>query len=79
MKDPNITSQSMIPPKRSKRLIRGEKLRDAQKVEKIPVKIINVDDKLKKPDWLRIRLSSSNKITASLSSSWFLVFGREES
>ena len=63
MKDPNITSQSMIPPKRSKRLIRGEKLRDAQKVEKIPVKIINVDDKLKKPDWLRIRLSSSNKIT----------------
>ena len=63
MKDPNITSQSMIPPKRSRRLIRGEKLRDAQKVEKIPVKIINVDDKLKKPDWLRIRLSSSNKIT----------------
>jgi len=63
MKDPNITSQSMIPPKRSKRLIRGEKLRDAQKVEKIPVKIINVDNKLKKPDWLRIRLSSSNKIT----------------
>ena len=63
MKDPNITSQSMIPPKRSKRLIRGEKLRDAQKVEKIPVKIINVDDGLKKPDWLRIRLSSSNKIT----------------
>ena len=63
MKDPNITSQSMIPPKRSKRLIRGEKLRDAQKVEKIPVKIINADDKLKKPDWLRIRLSSSNKIT----------------
>ena len=63
MKDPNKTSKSMIPPKRSKRLIRGEKLRDAQKVEKIPVKIINVDDKLKKPDWLRIRLSSSNKIT----------------
>ena len=63
MKDPNITSQSMIPPKRSKRLIRGEKLRDAQKVEKIPVKIINVDNQLKKPDWLRIRLSSSNKIT----------------
>ena len=63
MKDPNKTSQSMIPPKRSKRLIRGEKLRDAQKVEKIPVKIINVDNKLKKPDWLRIRLSSSNKIT----------------
>ena len=63
MKDPNITSQSMIPPKRSKRLIRGEKLRDAQKVEKIPVKIINVDNKLKKPDWLRIRLSSSNRIT----------------
>ena len=47
MKDSNITSQSMIPPKRSKRLIRGEKLRDAQKVEKIPVKIINADDKLK--------------------------------
>ena len=63
MKDLNKTLQSMIPPKRSKRLIRGEKLRDAQKVEKIPVKIINADDKLKKPDWLRIRLSSSNKIT----------------
>ena len=62
MKDPNITSQSMIPPKRSKRLIRGEKLRDAQKVEKIPVKIINVDDKLKKPDWLRIRLSHPTKL-----------------
>ena len=56
-------SGDMEPPKRTSRLVRGEKLRDSKKVERIPIKVINLDDSPKKPDWLRIRLSNSDKVS----------------
>ncbi|MBV1892242.1 MAG: hypothetical protein KUG60_02910, partial [Gammaproteobacteria bacterium] len=47
------------PVKRTQRLRQGEKLRSADKVERIPVKVIPTETYLRKPPWLKIRLSSS--------------------
>ena len=47
------------PQKRTYRHQRGEKLRDADKVERIPVKVIATDTPLRKPDWIRVRLPAS--------------------
>lgn len=47
------------PVKRTRRLRQGEKLRSADKVERIPVKVIPTETYLRKPPWLKIRLSSS--------------------
>lgn len=55
-------SDSSVPVKRTRRLKQGEKLRDADKVERIPVKVIASDELLRKPDWIRIRVSSSPEV-----------------
>ena len=51
-----------IPVKRTRRIKTGEKLRDADKVERIPVKVIASDNLLRKPDWIRIRISASPEV-----------------
>ena len=51
-----------LPVKRTRRLAQGEKLRDADKVERIPVKIIATDNLLRKPDWIRVRLGASPEV-----------------
>lgn len=43
-------------------LIEGEKLRGAQKVARIPVKVIPTVDLLKKPDWIRVKIPASPRI-----------------
>ncbi len=45
-------------------LIEGEKLRGAQKVARIPVKVIPTVDLLKKPDWIRVKVPASPKINS---------------
>jgi lipoic acid synthetase len=40
------------------RLIQGEKLRGLEKVRRIPVKVIPSETLLRKPDWIRVRLSA---------------------
>lgn len=52
----------LTPIKRTRRIAQGEKLRDADKVERIPVKVIASDKILRKPDWIRIRVSSSPEV-----------------
>ena len=47
------------PERRTVRHKQGEKLRDADKVERIPVKVIATDNLLRKPDWIRVRLPAS--------------------
>ncbi len=47
------------PVRRTTRHQKGEKLRDADKVERIPVKVIATDEVLRKPDWIRVRLPAS--------------------
>ncbi len=46
----------VVPAQRTRRLRQGEKLRSADKVERIPVKVIATEATPRKPDWLRIRL-----------------------
>jgi len=40
---------------------RGEKLRGADKLARIPIKVIPSDDVPRKPDWIRVRLPSNGK------------------
>lgn len=51
-----------IPPQRTRRLQKGEKLRSADKVERIPVKVIPTHQIQRKPEWMRIRLTASPKV-----------------
>lgn len=48
--------------KKPKKAIQGEKLRGFDKVAKIPVKVIPTVDPLKKPDWIRVKLSSPAEV-----------------
>lgn len=41
----------------------GVKQRGAKKVERIPIKVVPTDAPLKKPDWIRVRLPSDNKVS----------------
>lgn len=49
----------LTPVKRSHRLKRGEKLRDGEKVARIPVKVIASDQLLRKPDWIRVTVPTA--------------------
>ena len=42
--------------------VAGVKLRGADKVARIPIKIIPTIDPLRKPDWIRIRISTDPKV-----------------
>jgi len=44
-------------------LIEGEKLRGAEKVARIPVKVIPTVELLKKPDWIRVKIPASPQIS----------------
>ena len=43
-------------------LVEGEKLRGADKVRRIPVKVIPTTELPKKPDWIRVKIPASPKI-----------------
>lgn len=47
---------------KQKPVVAGEKLRGADKMARIPVKIEPTTDPLRKPDWIRVRLPQGNKI-----------------
>lgn len=48
--------------KKRNRLIQGEKLRGADKLRRIPVKVVPSTVVQRKPDWLRIRISADPKV-----------------
>ena len=48
--------------KRPARVEQGVKLRGADKVDRIPIKVIPTDKPLRKPDWIRVRMSSSPEV-----------------
>lgn len=52
------------PVKRTERYKQGEKLRDADKLERIPVKVIASDREeiQRKPDWIRVRIPASPEV-----------------
>jgi len=43
-------------------LVEGEKLRGAEKVARIPVKVIPTDELLSKPDWIRVKIPASPRV-----------------
>ena len=52
----------MTEPTRRNTLVEGEKLRGAEKVRRIPVKVIPTVELPSKPDWIRIKIPSSPQI-----------------
>jgi lipoic acid synthetase len=57
-----IDTPNIEPVKRTRRHKQGEKLRNADKVERIPVKVIATDDFQRKPDWIRVRMTASPEV-----------------
>jgi len=57
---PNTSSKRPGP--NVKPVVAGEKLRGAEKMARIPVKIEKTTEPLRKPDWIRIRLPHGNKV-----------------
>jgi len=49
--------------KRIKSAVTGEKLRGAEKVARIPIKVIPTEKMLRKPDWIRVRVPATPKIS----------------
>ena len=47
---------------RKPKVIQGEKLRGAEKVARIPVKIVESTELPRKPDWIRVRMPSSPEV-----------------
>jgi len=48
--------------KKRVRVEQGVKLRGAEKVDRIPVKVIPTEKPLRKPDWIRVRMSTSPEV-----------------
>ena len=61
MGDSKLSEQSKKAAKRP-RVEQGVKLRGADKVDRIPVKVIPTEKPLRKPDWIRVRMSSSPQV-----------------
>ena len=47
---------------RHRRVVAGEKLRGAEKMARIPIKVETTTKPLRKPDWIRIRLPQGNHV-----------------
>jgi len=46
-----------------RRVVQGEKLRGADKVARIPVKVIPTTEMPRKPDWIRVRMPASAEVS----------------
>src|SRR5690554_409249 len=57
-----MTNVDITPVKRTRRIETGEKLRSADKVERIPVKVIPTETVVRKPEWLRVRIKPSAEV-----------------
>jgi len=57
-----MNEKTMTERKRRKALVEGEKLRGAEKVRRIPVKVIPTTELPKKPDWIRVKIPVSPRI-----------------
>ncbi len=55
-------TESVTSRKRRNVLVEGEKLRGAEKVRRIPVKVIPTDELPTKPDWIRVRIPAAPRV-----------------
>ncbi len=47
---------------RNNRLVQGEKLRGAEKVRRIPLKVVPTENMPRKPDWIRVRIPTTPEL-----------------
>ena len=45
-----------------KKVVQGEKLRGADKVARIPIKVVPTEDLPRKPDWIRVRVPAGGEV-----------------
>lgn len=61
-----MTDQSNTPPapatNRRPGVVRGEKLRGAEKVARIPIKVVPTEELPRKPDWIRVRIPANGQV-----------------
>ncbi|SDR84460.1 lipoic acid synthetase [Halopseudomonas xinjiangensis] len=62
MEQQSDTSVGLAQPAAKKKVEAGVKLRGAEKVARIPVKIIPTDELPRKPDWIRVRMPISPEV-----------------
>ncbi len=62
MSDPTVVDPASPPQAQPRKVVQGEKLRGADKMARIPVKIIPTVELPKKPDWIRVRLGDSARV-----------------
>lgn len=62
MSDPTVVDPAVSPPSQPRKVVQGEKLRGADKMARIPVKIIPTVELPKKPDWVRVRMGDSARV-----------------
>jgi lipoyl synthase len=60
MSEPTVVDPTRVAPRK---IIQGEKLRGADKMARIPVKILPTIDLPKKPDWIRVRMGNAARVT----------------
>jgi lipoic acid synthetase len=64
MSDPTVVDPAVAEPKAApKKVVQGEKLRGADKLARIPVKVIPTVELPKKPDWIRVRMGDSSRVS----------------
>lgn len=61
--DPHSSDTPTVKRTRSRKVVQGEKLRGAEKVARIPIKVIPTTQLPKKPDWIRVKMPISPEIT----------------
>src|SRR5262245_12420199 len=64
MSKPVVVDPQSAPQPAPKKVVQGEKLRGAEKLARIPVKILPTEELPKKPDWIRVRMGSSARVDA---------------
>jgi hypothetical protein len=60
-KPEQISSKTKREPRR--KVVQGEKLRGADKVARIPVKVIPTETMPRKPDWIRVKMPVSPEVS----------------
>ncbi|MEI7950247.1 MAG: lipoyl synthase [Gammaproteobacteria bacterium] len=60
MSEPTVVDPATPAP--PKKVVQGEKLRGADKMARIPVKILPTIDLPKKPDWIRVRMGDAGRV-----------------
>ena len=60
--DNTSNTPSSKPAPAQRKVVQGEKLRGADKVARIPVKVIPTSDLPRKPDWIRVRVPANGEV-----------------